>query len=338
MPTLRKRNMIIMVAAILIIVVVLSSFVYLDSQKPYAGNIESITFGSLPNETNSLVYVANDQKYFAANGLNIIFKNYTSGLADAAALLNGQVNIAIATEFIVAEEALDNASLYTFASNCKFLSFYLVARTDEGINSISDLNGKTIGVALGTIGQFYLGTFLEQNNLDLSNITLVNVPFAQSQNALANGSINAVLVLQPYVNQIESFFGNKVVVWQAQSNQFGYNDLICTRSWGQQNPDLIERFLKSLIQAQNFIINHQTQAISIVTKTLNYSSTYLPTVWPNYHFSVTLDQSQILAMQAESQWLIQNNLTKATEIPNFLNYMYVNGLESIDPTLVNIIG
>src|SRR5208337_4748671 len=105
------------------------------------------------------------------------------------------------------------------ASNCKFLSFYLVARTDEGINSISDLYGKTVGVAFGTIAQFYLGTFLEQNNLSLSNITVVNVPFAQSQNALANGTINAVLVLQPYVNQIESFFGSKVMAWQAQSNQ-----------------------------------------------------------------------------------------------------------------------
>ena len=272
----------------MVIAIVLASFAYLNLQQPYAGKVESITFGSLPNETNSLVYIANDQKYFAANGLNIIFKNYTSGVADAGALLNGQVNIAIATEFIVAEEALDNASLYAFASNCKFLSFYLVARTDEGINSISDLNDKTVGVAFGTIAQFYLGTFLEQNNLSLGNITVVNVPFAQSQNALANGSINAVLVLQPYVNQIESFFGSKVMAWQAQSNQFGYNDIICTRSWAQQNPDLVVRFLKSLVQAESFVQDHQSQSIAIVTKTLNYSTTYLPTVWSNYIFRLLL--------------------------------------------------
>ena len=110
----KRRYIIISVAAILVVAIVLSSFVYLNLQKPYAGKVESITFGSLPNETNSLVYVANDQKYFAANGLNITFKNYASGVADAGALLNGQVNIAIATEFIVAEEALNNASLYVW--------------------------------------------------------------------------------------------------------------------------------------------------------------------------------------------------------------------------------
>ena len=128
------------------------------------------------------------------------------------------------------------------------------------------------------------------------------------------------------------------MAWQAQSNQFGYNDLICTRSWAQQNPDLIVRFLKSLVQAESFVQDHQSQSIAIVTKTLNYSTTYLPTVWSNYHFSVTLDQSQIVAMQDEAQWLIQNNLTTATAIPNFLNYVYLNGLESVNPDAVNIIG
>ena len=43
-------------------------------------------------------------------------------------------------------------------------------------------------------------------------------------------------------------------------------------------------------------------------------------------------------MQDESQWLIQNNLTTATAIPNFLNYVYVNGLESVNPDAVNIVG
>src|SRR5665648_44469 len=96
----KKRNFIFLVVIALVIVIVLSSFVYLNLQNQYAGKIESITIGTVPNETNSLIYVANDQKYFAANGLNITLKNYPSGLADAKALLNGEINIGIATEFI----------------------------------------------------------------------------------------------------------------------------------------------------------------------------------------------------------------------------------------------
>lgn len=337
MAALKKRNIVIVAVIILIIAIVLSSFVYLTSQRPNAVTIESITIGTVPNETNTLIYVANDQKYFAANGLNITLKNYPSGLADAKAVLNGEINIGIATEFIVAEEAFDNASLYILGADSKFSSFSMVARTDQGINNVSDLNGKTIGVSFGTIAQFYLGRFLELNNLDLSKVTLVNVPFAQSENDLANGTINAVLTLQPYVSQIESSLGNEVVVWPAQSNQLGYNDLVCSRSWAQQHPELIVRFLKSLIRAEDFVINHQDQATAIVTKALSYSSTYLPSLWSNYQFTVTLDQSQILAMQDEAEWLLRNNLTNATSVPNFLNYFYFDALTQIDPESVTII-
>ena len=56
-----------------------------------------------------------------------------------------------------------------------------MARTDKGISNISDLTGKTIGVAFGTIAQYYLGSFLELNNINQSEVTIVNVPNPQRQ-------------------------------------------------------------------------------------------------------------------------------------------------------------
>ncbi len=337
MVTLKRRNLVALAVIILVSTIVLSSFVFINSQKPYSGKVESVTLGILPNETSSLIYVALDQKYFVNNGLNIIFKDYASGAAAAEGMLNGEVNLAVAAEFVVAEEALGNASLCTFASIGKFQSFYVIARTDQGINKISDLNGQKIGVAFGTIGEFYLSRFLDLNGVDPSNVTLVNVPLTGAQNALANGSVNAVVTLQPYVNEIENSLGNKVVEWQVQSNQLAYVDLICTNSWAQQNPDLIVRFLKSMVQAQNYLLTHQNQSIAIVTNALNYSSSYLPTVWSDYQFSVSLDQAQILALQDEAQWLIGNNLTDANSVPNFLTYIYLNGLMIADPEAITII-
>ena len=74
-----------------------------------------------------------------------------------------------------------------------------------------------------------------------------------------------------------------------------------------------------------------------MAKTLNYTSEYLTTVWSDYQFSVTLDQAQLLAMQDEAQWLISNHLTNATTVPNFISYVYEDGLKSVKPGAVNII-
>ena len=334
----KKRNLILILAVVvLIIAIVLSAFVYINSQNSSTVSTQSVTLGVIPLELNSLIYVADSQHYFASNGLNVTFKSYGSGLASMQGMLNGQANIAFAAEFVVAEQALANQSFYTFGSIAKYNIYNIVARTDKGISNISDLTGKTIGVSFGTIAQFYLGSFLELNDINQNSVTIVNVPNAQSVSALENGTIDAVVTYQPIINQIESTLGNNTVVWPAQGNQLGYFDAVCSKSWALAHPDLIESFLKSLIQAENFIAAHNDQAMAIVENTLNYTSTYLADVWPNYQFTVSLDQAQILAMQYEAQWLTNNNLASTSSVPNFLNYFYFNALTQIDPQAVTII-
>ncbi len=332
------RKLIIIAAVVLIAAIVISSFVYLNSQKPYSGNVESVTIGVYPSGYNTLIYIANDQQYFLANGLKVSIKNYASGNAAASGLLNGETDISTASEFVIVNEAMQNVNLLAFGSVCKYLNLYVVARTDEGISNISDLQGKTIGVSFGTGLQFYLGRFLELNNITQSQVTLVNTSFGDGPNALANGTVDAVITFEPYIDQIKSLLGNNIVQWPAQADQFGYFEAICTNNWAALHPDVIVRFLKALVQAETFSINHQDQAIAIEAKNLNYTIAYTTSDWQNYQYTVTLDESFILLMNDEARWLISNNLTSATAVPNFLNYVYVDGLKSVRPESVNIIG
>jgi len=338
MTAIKKRNLVVIAVIILVVAIVVSSFIYLNFQKPYSGNVESISIGTIPLKTNSLIYIANNENYFAANGLNVTFKNYGSGAQAMQGMLNGEVNIAVASEFVVVEAAVASPGFYVFGSVSKFNIYNVVARTDKGISNISDLTGKTIGAAFGTIGQYYLGSFLNQNNINPSDVTIVNVPNAQSASALENGTVDAIVTYQPNISQIESLLGKNTVIWPAQANQLGYFDAACSTSFATTHSDLIVRFLTALVQAQNFNINHEAQAKTIVAEALNETSSYIQSVWSNYQFKVSLDQSQISAMQEETQWLINNNLTATTQIPNFLNYIYINGLKTVNPNLINIAG
>ena len=274
----KKRKLIIMAVVILVIAIILSSFVYLNFQKPYTGKIEAVTLGVYPSEYNSLIYIANDQKFFNDNGLSITLKNYVSGAAAAKGMLNGEVDVATASEFVIASNALNNASIYAFGSLSRYLNLEIVARTDRGINSVSDLVGKNIGVTFGTGNQFYLGRYLELNGINQSQVTLVNFGFVQMPDALANGTIDAAITFQPYINQIQSLLGNRIVVWPAQAEQFGYFESICTKTWATAHSDLVVRFLKAIIQAENFNAVHQDQAIAIVAKDLNYTKEYTASV------------------------------------------------------------
>ena len=338
MSASKHRKFLVITVVLMVLVITISLFVYLDLQKPYTGKVESITVGTVPTEAASLILIANDQQYFAANGLNVTFKNYLSGLNAVEGMLAGESDIAGAAEFVFVQEIMQNASIYNIGNIDQYLSLYIVGRTDKSISNASDLIGKKIGVALGTSHQFFLGRFLELNGIKASQVALLNVAFNEQSDALANGTIDAVITFQPFLSQIESRLGNTTVVWSAQAGQPGYVVALCTKSLATAHPEIIERYLKALVQAEDFIVNHPDQAMAIVAKKLNYTSAYMESVWKDYRFSVTLDQSFVLLAQDEARWLITNNLTAANSAPNILNYVYETGLLAVKPQAVNIIG
>jgi NitT/TauT family transport system substrate-binding protein len=107
--------------------------------------------------------------------------------------------------------------------------------------------------------------------------------------------------------------------------------------WIAENPEVLNHFLKSLAQAEAFTNNNPDQAKTIVKNQMNYTDGYMGTVWSENQFSLSLDQSLVSTMEAEARWMINNNLTNKTIIPDFLNYINVDGLYSVKPESVNLI-
>ncbi len=289
-----------------------------------------------PNTVNALVYIAQNQGYFADNGLDVKIKDYVSGLAAVNGVLNHEVDLATATEFVIVGKALSGESIRTCGTIDKFTHIFLLARGDRGIMKISDLQGKRIGLALWTASEFYFGRFLELNGMEINDVTLVNINPAQSRDALVKGDIDAVVAWQPNIKSMEDRIGN-LVRWSVQSAQPAYDCVISTNIWIDGHPDLVIRFLDSLVKAETYNLNHPDEARNIVQKRFDYENPYILSIWPQYRLAVSLEQSLITAMEDEARWMIRNKLTPEIRSPNFLNYIYVDGLKAVKPQAVNII-
>ena len=117
-----------------------------------------------------------------------------------------------------------------------------------------------------------------------------------------------------------------------------YRVALARTDWIARNPDLAERYLRSLDMAADYTVTHPAGSQVIIQKQLNLSDEYMTDIWPGNHFSLSLDQSLVLAMEDESRWMIANNMTNATTVPDFGKYVYSNDLEAVKPGSVNIIG
>jgi NitT/TauT family transport system substrate-binding protein len=330
-----------LIAVAIIIVLAASGLWYLQNTgKSPAVTPESLVVGlPSPPESSALVYIAEDQHLFADNGLNVSIKEYDTGLhAVNDMIAEKNPDIAVAAEYIIVGKAFQREKIYGVASISRQDIFSIVGRKDHGIQNVSDLKGKKIGAVPGTIAAFYLGRFLELHGIRLSDVTIVDTVPAEFENAIGNGSIDAVSVWGTYVNSIEDRLGSDAIVWPDQSGQLAYWIAICNEDWAAQHPELISRFLKSLDQAAKYAVDHPAKAKEILKKHVQSSDADIASTWSKSEYSLSLDQSLITAMEDEGRWMINNNLTAVRTIPNYRDYLYLKGLKEVKPESVNIIG
>jgi NitT/TauT family transport system substrate-binding protein len=320
------------------IAVILAALMVADSGSwSCSRNVEPVTVGMDPTAVNSLIHIAEDRNYFTSNALKVTIKTYASGLAAVNGMLNNEVDIATAAELVVVGLALKKENIRALACIDKFLHIYIVGRKDRGITRAKDLKGKRIGVALKTAAEFFLGRFLDLNGMNTREVTLVDVSPPQAVDALVKGDVDAVVAWQPNVKAMEDRLGNGIVRWGAQEGQPAYCMVIGRGEWVAKHPELIKRVSTALVKAENYTAKHPDKAKSILQRRLNYDASYMTAILPEHQLSVSLDQSLITAMEDEARWMIANRLTNENIVPDFLDYIYQDGLKAVKPEAVNII-
>jgi ABC-type nitrate/sulfonate/bicarbonate transport system substrate-binding protein len=211
---------------------------------------ESITLATLPLETSTLIFIADNQGFFYQNSINIQFKYYDTGLGTLNALLNGEADLAVPVgEYAMLGKIFGGALITTIGAIDKSDVQILLGRKDHGIEKVADLRGKSVGLIKGTQEEFYFVRFLQLNGINLSDTTIVNIPLSQSADAIVKGDVDAEVMYPLYMDTAIESLGNYAVTWPVQASQPTQQLLICQTEWITQHADLTKRFLESLSKA-----------------------------------------------------------------------------------------
>ena len=213
----------------------------------------------------------------------------------------------------------------------------LIARKDHGIQKHGDLKGKKIGITRKSAGEFFLGRFLTFHGLLMDEVEIVGLKPTELVHAIINGQVDAVLTWDPNAYNIKVGLGKNAVSWPGQSRQDFYFILITKEDWIKNHPSATKRFLKALLKAEDFVKNNNNQAKEIIKNKFNYESDYNKHSFARHRFIVKIPQALLLTMEDQARWRIDNKLTDKTEIPNYLMYLYLDGLKGLKPEAVTVI-
>jgi ABC-type nitrate/sulfonate/bicarbonate transport system substrate-binding protein len=298
--------------------------------------LEKIRIGNI-GEYSIFNIIAEEKGYFKDNGLDAQVFEYESGPPAIAALLAGDVDVAVAADFVGVRNIFTNPQLKIITQASQHTVFYLLARKDKGIKGPSDMKGKTVGVTRKSAGEFYLGQFLIYNNLRLTDIKIIDLTPSQIINQLESGQLDAAVIFDPHAYNLAKKLGNQVSLWSAQGNQKIFALTYSTDEFTQKHPEIIVKYLRSLIQAEEYTTEYPLEAQKIIAKKLHYENAYVKHMWENFIFTHGLDQALLLTMEDEARWVINNGLIDQKTVPNYLNFIYFDGLETVKSEAITII-
>ena len=333
----RNRILLCLVVIIVLISGTIAMWTFHSKKPKFSGPPIKISLGTIPAELSSLIWVAEDSGFFTENGLDVTIKEYEAGAIAIKDLFAGRLEMCTVGEFVVAGFSFQRQDLRISAAIDKYDTNSVVARKDRGIEHLSDLRGKRIGVARGSQSEFCLARLLTLNSIPSQDVQMVDLIPSQQITSLENGEIDAAIVWQPYVQKLKDALGRNAVSLPGQSGQDLYWLLVSKDEIINKQPFLIHRFLSALLTAERFINSNEAEAKAIVARRLGFDMPYLESIWKNNKFKVSLPQALLLTMEDQARWLISSGLTNKTEIPDFLDFVYMQGLETLKPEAVTII-
>jgi len=299
--------------------------------------LEKVNLACLKGEYYCLIWVADRMGYFGDNGLQVEIKRYDTGPACLDELEAGRADIATAADFPLTVRCFSNRTLRVVAVVDRPTTMEMVARRDAGVSIPADLRGKKIGTAQYTAADFALVNFLLYSGLSADQVDIRYMTPPQVVDNISAGGLDAALMYEPSLYAMKSKLGANAITWPANQGRTSFVSLISTDSIIKARPVMVQSLLKSLLQAERYVKCHPADAITILQEEIKVERSYIDYAWPKHKFELSLDQGMIVAMEEEARWMIKSQQVQAANVPNYLDFIYLDAMLSVKPAGVTII-
>jgi NitT/TauT family transport system substrate-binding protein len=261
-----------------------------EAPTPVAEELTVVRVGYISNPNNvAQMFVAEQKGYFAEEGIELEIAMFSTGISLSQALTGGSVDIGVMGAAIANFPARGQGKLFLL-NNLETDIHQVWAAEGSGIQSVEDLEGKTIATTTGSAGDVVLQAALDKAGLDRSQVEVVNLDMPSVANALITGAVDAASLWAPFDQQVlENAPGATLIAtsgeldspiaggWVANNNYFYYNEDVIegiVAAWQKANADVISDPEGSLDVVCPIIVEVMTDEVcrDIYFKTTAYSN------------------------------------------------------------------
>jgi NitT/TauT family transport system substrate-binding protein len=289
------------------------------------GTVTNVTLGYVPYSDDASLFYAQSSGIFKKHGLNVTFVPQASPVAVEASMASGTEQFGFITTPVLINlnskgvnvkcvSSVDGGEPSDPAND----STVLVAAKGSGITSVKDLAGKNVAeVQLTSLNSLAVEILAKQAGIDPKSIHQVAIPFPQMSAALAQGRVQAAVIVAPFAASALS--EGATVLSHPNVQLFPNGTLTCLDAMGSYltaNPAIATEFRAAMNESIAYSQAHE----SVVKQTLVNGLSLTPAV----------AAKQILA----TNWNPALNTASITMIEN---YMKQFGLITSEPPAASMV-
>lgn len=213
------------------------------------------------NPNHGPIIIAKQRGYFEEHGLSIEIQEPADPSLPAKLVAADKVDLAISYQTSLTIDVAAKLPLIRASTLISTPLNTLMVLDNGKINTLADLKGKKIGIAIAGNEEATIGTMLNTAGIAFSDIEIINVGWALSS-SLASGKVDAIW------GGLRNFESNQLAIEGFQSKAFfpeehgvpTYDELVVVANANSYDADAITQFNKAIEKATTYIVNHPKEA------------------------------------------------------------------------------
>ncbi|WP_313821935.1 ABC transporter substrate-binding protein [Citricoccus sp.] len=195
-----------------------------------------------------------NEGYFEAEGLDVTVDVSIGGAAAVPAVVNGETQFAGSNTVSAILAASKGLPITIVAAGTRTMEdpgddfARIMASTSSGVEEAEDLEGATIAVnTLENINDVVIMTLMEDAGADRTQVQFAEMGFSDMLPALANGQVDAALLIEPFVTMAVDQGATEVASPYAESRpNMMVGTYMTSEEYVAENPETVEAFQRGI--------------------------------------------------------------------------------------------
>lgn len=288
-----------------------------------------------PSVNHDSVWMAEAKGFYKAEGLDVDYKVFPSGVAAFQAFHAGQGDIIMNGELNGLQHWRTTEPDYRVVLNMESDAKSYIAVVKNSIKTPQDLKGKILATNVGSTGSWFVSEYLAKNGIAESDVTIKNLGNQLLPVTLCHGDIDGYFIWQPTGTRTMEICGSQVhYLSTAEGYVRGYNLAGARAQWlaTPEGHDAAMRFVRATMKGAKVAEKDFNSVYAYAKAKYGMSQADVREQYDYLSRSLAFDHVFFADFCSLSEWAQHAGLIQGKS--NLADFVWTDGVKAVDPKIV----